>query len=423
MRRIICLAAIACILVIGQFMPIPGLATKEVQAQISACSDYDFPSESAGWSIDQGEAVMETKNIIHNGTGTIVIDATLTLDHPVYVESIRWATYAVPQTQVRHEYVYLYDPNYPADPPTDHLRFANFDIYPALDTPVWRAKTGYFFAIPTNKIQFVMTQESGSLLTALHVVSICITGQTIVTVTPSPTISPTPSITPTPPPTWSPTPSFTPEFTDTPEPTSTSGGATSTATAPVTATGVDNNHTGNFIFNTVAAPDQCSTITNPCGAMPFPVPGFSNVSIASPTALASITAAASVTFFPTMTAYGTPFGTAGPGTPTPAAGPGDAFEGYATSISGQLVAIQMTPGLIDPNGSLIDIRNGAYEIGGGVGNFFSILKALQNFFLGKTGNIIAILLLLAGFVITVKLLLWMLPIIRAIATFIVGFIP
>jgi hypothetical protein len=124
-----------------------------------------------------------------------------------------------------------------------------------------------------------------------------------------------------------------------------------------------------------------------------------------------------------MTPYGTPGGTPGTGTPTLTAGPGDAFTGFATNINGQLVGLQMTPGLIDPNGSLIDLRNGAYEIGGGVGNFFSILRALQSFFLGKTGNIIAILLLIAGFVITVKLLLWMLPIIRAIATFIVGFIP
>lgn len=402
------------ILVLALALPVLFVQTSPVNAQSSGCSDYDFPNSFGGWSITDGH--IDGDNIIDDGvSGTRVIDVTLTLSHPVYISDIRFQTYGTPQTETRHELIQLYDPNYPGVDPISAARYANFDVYPVLDAPVWRAKTAYFNNIATNKIRFVISEDS-ALLMGLDVISICSSNTVIVTITNTPTITPTPTPGPTDTPIVSLTPSNTPVVTDTPGPTSTEG-------PTGTATGLNNDHTGSFIFNTVAPPDQCATITNPCGAMPFPVPGFNQVSIASPTALASVTHSATLTIYPTMTAYGTPGGTPGTGTPTLTAGPGDAFESYATSISDQLNGIQMTPGLIDPNGSLIDLRNGANEIGASVGQFFAILKALQSFFLGKTGNIIAILILIAGFVITVKLLLWMLPIIRAVAMFIVGFIP
>lgn len=384
-----------------------------VMAQSPNCSDYTFPQSFDGWSITEGH--IDGDNVLDTGaTGTRVIDVTLTLGHPVYITDIRWQTYGTPQVSIRHEIVELYDPNYPNIDPVSASRYANFDIYPVLDTPVWRAKIAYFNNVATNKIRFVISEDN-ALLMGLDVMSICSSNTIIVTVTPSPTITLTPSITPTPLPTWSLTPSNTPVISDTPAATSTDGPTS-------TATGITN-ETGNYIFNTVPPPDQCSTISNPCGAMPFPVPGFTPVNVASPTGLPSYTARPSLTLIGTMTPYGTPGGTPGTGTATTTAGPGDAFAGYATNINNNLNNLQMTPGLIDPNGSLIDLRNGANQLGLSVGNFFGILKALQGFFLGKTGNIIAILLLIAGFVITVKLLLWMIPIIRAIATFIVGFIP
>jgi hypothetical protein len=75
-------------------------------------------------------------------------------------------------------------------------------------------------------------------------------------------------------------------------------------------------------------------------------------------------------------------------------------------------SIMGTPGLEGPDGmTFIDLANSGNEIGGYVGNFFGLVRAVQTFFLGKTGTIVAILLLILGFTLFVDFILFAIPII------------
>jgi len=410
MKRLSLFLTIALLTTLIQAIPKPAAAQ-------SNCSDFSFPQTTAGWVVNVGTAD-DTNKIVNGASGTI--DVTLFFDLPVYVTSITLETFAVPQLGNRDIQVLLFDPNYSANPPSSYPRLAEIIAYPDVTLPLWRKNTFYFNNIATNQIEFIVVQDAFSGGMGLHVITICVSGFNVITMTASPTLSPTPTITPTPShtptptPVMSPTPTNTPAISDTPGPATSTEGPTSTNIP--TSTNGPSVQTGNYLFNTPSAPDQCTDVLNPCGAMPYPVPGMATLNLPSPPASTAASVASTPTYYPSMTAWGTPSGS---GTPTP--GPADAFFNYATGIANNLAIT--TPGLLDGDGNVIDLANGANQIGSYAGQFFAILKALQSFFLGKTGNIIAILIFIAGFVIFVKLALWMIPVIRTIATFIVGFIP
>jgi len=114
--------------------------------------------------------------------------------------------------------------------------------------------------------------------------------------------------------------------------------------------------------------------------------------------------------------------TAGPsGTP---GGVLDTIASYATGIAGLSngtgpgSGLSGTPGagggfgLLGSDGStLIDVANSGNEIGSRIGDFFSILRNIGGFFLGKLGTILAFALLIVGFVLTLEMALFIIPIV------------
>jgi hypothetical protein len=169
---------------------------------------------------------------------------------------------------------------------------------------------------------------------------------------------------------------------------------------------------GSGAFNSPVPPQACTDPFNPCGALPFGVPDFPPIQLPSPApytavAFADPTLLAEITMSP-----------AGPGgTVTLATGQAEIFD-QATNIAEAVNNIQMTPGLLDDNSQLIDIANSGNQIGSYVGGFFAVVRAVQGFFLGKTGNIIALFLLLVAFIIIVNLISFAFPILKRIAEFI-----
>lgn len=165
---------------------------------------------------------------------------------------------------------------------------------------------------------------------------------------------------------------------------------------------------------------------NPCGQLPFPVPNFGTIALASPTRLSSATASGGGTPFQTPTLLGTP----GPGTPTGTATgtltPGPGVEGIAAIATGAIgYSTALAGGIGTPipgfgfDGSSEDIRNSANEIGANIGIFFGLLKALQTLFLGRAGTLIAFLLLAVVFIALVKIFTFIMPILVAILHFII----
>ena len=90
----------------------------------------------------------------------------------------------------------------------------------------------------------------------------------------------------------------------------------------------------------------------------------------------------------------------------------------ATNIASSFGEIVITPSLNDGNGDPVSFQDAGNQIGAYVGQAFSVFRAVQGFFLGKTGNIIGLLLLIVAFIIFVRILCFFLPIIKAIAEFV-----
>lgn len=256
----------------------------------------------------------------------------------------------------------------------------------------------------------------------------------------TPTLPPTatsggPTLTHTSPPN-TPTATRTPTPTNTRRPTVTAGGPTLTLTASET-TGAGTPTVTPFggsptsdapgpinggSFSTIPPPPLCGDALNPCGSNPFMPNGVPAYPTPQLDTAVPITA---VPGHPTSTLiYGPycPTASSGPtNTPCPTQTPNltqtpSDLEGqitiYATNIYMQGQSIMGTPGLEGPDGmTFIDLANSGNEIGGYVGNFFGLVRAVQTFFLGKTGTIVAILLLILGFTLFVDFILFAIPII------------
>lgn len=245
----------------------------------------------------------------------------------------------------------------------------------------------------------------------------------------TPTNTPAPTSVPTDTPV--PTETNTPDWTDTPVPTLTE---TSTGTLPPTSTITRTPlptrtpaptrtpipaTLGSGSFSSPVPPQSCQDPFNPCGALPFDVPNFPPINLPSPPPFTAV-AMVDPTLLPnlSMTPFGTGTVTATGTFVTEQAGVYD----YATNIAQVANDIQITPGLLDDNSQLIDIANSGNQIGSYIGGFFAVARAVQGFFLGKTGNVIALFLLLVAFIIIVNILCFVLPILVKIASFILNII-
>lgn len=264
----------------------------------------------------------------------------------------------------------------------------------------------------------------------------------VVTVTPSvlptstdtatPSNTPTPSLTITPSPTTGPSP--TPTYTLTPTLTVTPGGPTVTPIPP-SATGapitpatstLQGLVAGGNIFSTIPAPKGCASgLANSCGELPFAVPGFATLNFASPTRLPSNTPGGG---FQSLTpGAGTPTGTLATATsgPSPTGTMGNsenALSAFATRVVAGRTMVAFNATLTGPDGNLIDIRNSGHEIGASIGGFFGEVRGLQSLFLGRAGQLIAFLLLCAGFVIIVKLTVFTIQVLLGLTKWLTRFI-
>jgi hypothetical protein len=289
---------------------------------------------------------------------------------------------------------------------------------PKANSIMWRLTHSTSGASPSNTL-------------ALHVRQIC--ARLVEGTTPTPTSSPPPATgtqTPTITPTATETPTGTLAPTNTPGPTDTPGPSdTPAATGTPVIGGVS---AGPAVFATIRPPEGCSDVFNPCGQLPFPVPPFGTIALASPTRLSSATAMGGGTATPFMTP--TYYGSPGPGTPTgtitgtPTPGPGAIsvaayatnIVGYATGIAGQGFGTPVAGFGFD--GSTEDIRNSANEIGSNLGIFFGLVRALQTLFLGRAGTLIAFLLLAVVFIVLVKIFTFLLPVFITIVNFVLNVI-
>lgn len=246
----------------------------------------------------------------------------------------------------------------------------------------------------------------------------------VTTATPSPTIpietdtpTPTNTLTPTPP-TNTPTPSHTATASNTPTASYTPGGPTVTLApsgtpAPTQRPGISS---GGGLFASAPAPRGCADPFNPCGAMPFPVPPFATINLPSPTANPSITARATSTIIGTSTPGPTTTGTPSPSATGTYTTQESSVVSFATQIGGIAVSVNSTAVVFGSGGAgdPVDLRNGANEIGSYIGEFWGFTRAIQGLFLGRTGTLLAFLLLVGAFIVVVKVLVFIVPILLAI---------
>jgi hypothetical protein len=158
------------------------------------------------------------------------------------------------------------------------------------------------------------------------------------------------------------------------------------------------------LFNTVEPPDDCKDKFNSCAALPFPLIPMTAISISTPVPITAVSILNTSTVIPPR----------GSSTPSSSATAADGGVGdFATNTANMINQFASTPTLNDINGTPTGLADAANQIGGYTGEFFGIFRAIQNFFLGKTGTIIAFLLLIVLFIILVRLLLFIIPILIA----------
>lgn len=399
MTRIIRLALCASLL-LGLLSV--AVAPRPARAQGVTCNSYFFPQSTGGWTItngtDMGDGTVQSTvtELPGGGTGAL-IDLNVDLAGPIYLYSVKFNWY----TTVLSQWTYG---NVQAIYNGEVLRSLN-----AIESQPfsWQDATFYFESPVVNNLHFVLsnaTSPTGFTVITMAAVQIC--GGSAYTLTPTPTDTFTPSPTPV----NSPTPTYTPTITHTP--TSGPSPTASNTIPPKIETG--NSATPKSIFATVPPPQQCADFFNPCGPIPWDPIFFPTIT------LPSVTPVVATPLLPTGTLIGTPTpaatntGTVTPETPTATptfnGGQGQiaTFVSDGENASNQLVA---TPGLFDPSGPLATLPDSANQVGQHIGDFFGIVRAVQGFFLGKTGTIIFFLLLILLYVIMVRLILFALPII------------
>lgn len=402
------------------------IAPRAAQAQ-GGCYDYStsFPS---GWTVTEGSAY-GSPVFVHGASGTLPNSTPgkiagaqfgFTPERAFWSIAAGWLYTGPLDISLPHIHISFYRAgaevavrDYDVRPPI----FNSWQIFTVdnlgglvadtIKIQAWHALEGH----PADQISIAMYPQiicSGPVTTATPSPTFVPETRTATpSVTPTDYISPTPSDTVTLTPSWTPSLTLT-GATGTPGPTYTSF-PTSTATAV---------QAGGEIFFTPQGPRTCGDIFNPCQALPFPVPPLETIELPSPTRINSVTPGggfltptASPTGWTggatsTGTITGTATGTGAPWQPT--------VDMYSTQAAGA-AGLVGTPGTMnDPNGVPGDVFNAANEIGSYIGGFWGFLRAIQSFFLGRAGTIIAFLILVALYIVLLKLLLFILPIMLAL---------
>lgn len=214
------------------------------------------------------------------------------------------------------------------------------------------------------------------------------------------------------------------------------GQATATFTPSYTAT---LNNSGLIAIATIPPPRACWSALVPCGPMPFTLPRFPTVALASPTRWPTVpsptpienTATPTFTHTPTethtptftYTPSNTPTGTITPATSTPADdaeniidGIGSGFNVIAETLAAQATRVVYIDGTPQGGAEL------AEQLGQRVGVIFGVARTMQSQFSGPGGSVIAFLMLALGFVLSVYVLCFALPIILSFVRFVLQFI-
>ncbi len=208
---------------------------------------------------------------------------------------------------------------------------------------------------------------------------------------PVPTDTPGPTSTPTPSPT--PSPSLTPSNTLSPTVTETPGGPSDT---PIPATGTpipatpNGGLAGTYIAPTVGVPGSggCDdSVTNPCGPLPFGVPG--NLPSLN---LSSLTPIVAYTLFPTPNPAIT--ATFDPNQATAIA--------LATNVNASSLLAIGTIVINDPAGTPMSLSGAANQIGSNIGNFGGAVRQITGFSLGRAGQVLLFFLLCGLFMAFVR---------------------
>jgi hypothetical protein len=211
---------------------------------------------------------------------------------------------------------------------------------------------------------------------------------------------------------------------------------------------------------TLASGGGCGSVFNPCGALPWSIPRFPTVALASPTMLPTVPSATPVPITATPTETLTPSPTNTPGGPTPTPSPYwtevyyDCFEDpcrteLAASVTAQALTLTAVLGSQTP-GSINDLSNlaGSFQemaqtlvaqstleldlggtpsgpaevadqLGERAGIFFGLVRALQSLD-SFTFGVIAFLLLALAFVLIVWFLTTIVPMIFSLVKILIN---
>ena len=392
------------------------------------CSGWLFPY--GNWNISPGTTI-DSQGYVHSA-GVDPIVATLTIADTVSLYSI--AVNFNSGVVIFNDFATLSFDTFIQNSNSDSQVVEHGDAINNLNLD---ETATVYFSKPANTIKITLSKIRPTVGMYMKVTAICLTNGG-----PNPPIPNIPSATPTLPPSNTPggatstntsvwTSTNTPTRTNTPRATATTGGASATAgpssTSAGSATATPEGGEGpapinGGSFSTIPPPPQCGDALNPCGSNPFMPNGVAPYD--TPSGFA--------TFVPITPVPGQPTSTLiiGPYCPTVSSGPTNtpcptqtpnpsqtlsSVEGsvndYATSMYVNAQQILTTPGFVGPDGStLADVSNSGNVIGSYVGDFFGLVRAVQSFFLGKTGTIISILILIVAFTLVIDFLLFVIPV-------------
>lgn len=380
MIRLIVIVSILC-----AFLVMP----TRVEAQSVTCLNYNWPNEDQGWDIVSGSVNGLDVESINSIAPTVVgnagkrIEVILTVPSAKRFRNVEVLAFSTSNQVTSLTYETSLGGNL-----METFKFGS-------NRPnQWLPNIVYFRGQPADTLRIILELETPTNKLGLRVKQVCTEFAVTMTPTSSKTSTPsnTPSITPTASLTWTPggpTPTPPPLTTDTLTPS------------------LEPLFQDEGLFATIPPPEQCANVGNPCGVMPFPLPEFTAISFQSPVPVTSVALQASKTMI-------SPPLTVTPGGPTLTPHDGEsAISIYATNLASAANDIIQTPSLLDNHDQEMTIRDQANEIGTYAGSFFGIVRAIQSLFLGKTGTIIFFLLLIVGFIVLVRLILFVIPIILA----------
>lgn len=398
--------------------------TYRVHGQSQSCTAYTNFGTLSPWTVIHGfdaGSGSENHSAVSNSSSLTVVNSINSVFAQIALAGLPSGTQPISIT-----FQWLHDSDDIVQTPARILAIATSSGYSVASAEMSPNAEGAFH---TDTLYFTQQVEADGIdigishafdgsnpTVAIAVTQLCFVSTATQTPPPSDTSTSTPL------PTTTPTQSNTPAVSFTPSDTATSGPsptASPSLTPGPTLTATSGLNTGGTaLFATVPPPSNCNDPVHPCGANPYPVPGFPPLNLPSPPPVTPNNLNPSETLRSPIT--GTPGGTGTPGTGTPGATttPGDgenAISAFATNAKSASDALPGDPGLTDDNnGGVLTLRDSANEIGAAAGSFFAIIRAIQGFFLGKTGAIIAFGLLIVGFIFLVRFILFAVPIIITI---------